>query len=543
MANPSLQIGNDNWAIKEDDLLGYSKAGTRFVPEPITMTRASAGTRVNPEGLVETVELLGGELVDCGGFECATPLTYWTEAGLASIGGGVASFVNNGTNANSYIQQNILQSNKLYKITFDVTRYVVGGLQFVLGGTTYTIDISAGVNTYTTYLLSGSADTIFRLKRNGGIGNFNFDVDNVSAKESTKNNLARVDYDGTASSLLAEPERTNLVTYSESYGSGTYFSATNGSVIDNTTSTSPSGENNATQITSTGAGKLQSAGRSLTQNTDYVLSFYAKNVDATEVKSRVLASGGSGGSNLTSVSYISELSTTEWTRITHIFNTGTNTTFYVFLSNALNSGGTIQLWGAQLEEATYATSYIPTDGTTVTRVQDQYEKTGISDLINSEEGVLFIEMAALSNDGTARRISINDGSFNNIVEIGYTSAANEIKNRVKSGGGTEANMNYTATDILDDLKIALKWKVNDFAVWVNGVEVLTDTSGAAPIGLSAISFDRGDGTQNYFGKVKQLQIYKTALSDDELTILTGTSGVHFYPSYAAMASVLTYKIE
>ena len=68
MANPSLQIGNDNWAIKEDDLLGYSKAGTRFVPEPITMTRASAGTRVNSEGLVETVELLGSELVDNGSF-------------------------------------------------------------------------------------------------------------------------------------------------------------------------------------------------------------------------------------------------------------------------------------------------------------------------------------------------------------------------------------------------------------------------------------------------------------------------------------------
>ena len=61
MANPSLQIGNSNWAIKEDNLLGYSTAGTRFVPQPITMTRASAGTRVNSSGLVETVELLGSE--------------------------------------------------------------------------------------------------------------------------------------------------------------------------------------------------------------------------------------------------------------------------------------------------------------------------------------------------------------------------------------------------------------------------------------------------------------------------------------------------
>ena len=73
MANPSLQIGNSNWAIKEDNLLGYSTAGTRFVPQPITMTRASAGTRVNSSGLVETVELLGSEEVTCGNFQCAVP--------------------------------------------------------------------------------------------------------------------------------------------------------------------------------------------------------------------------------------------------------------------------------------------------------------------------------------------------------------------------------------------------------------------------------------------------------------------------------------
>ena len=71
MANPSLQIGNSNWAIKEDNLLGYSTAGTRFVPQPITMTRASAGTRVNSSGLVETVELLGSELVVNGDFSSA----------------------------------------------------------------------------------------------------------------------------------------------------------------------------------------------------------------------------------------------------------------------------------------------------------------------------------------------------------------------------------------------------------------------------------------------------------------------------------------
>ena len=93
MANPSLQIGNDNWAIKEDNLLGYSTAGTRFVPQPITMTRATLGTRVNPSGLIEDVELLGSELVSCGSFDCADPDAVWitTPTGV-TFSGGFANF-------------------------------------------------------------------------------------------------------------------------------------------------------------------------------------------------------------------------------------------------------------------------------------------------------------------------------------------------------------------------------------------------------------------------------------------------------------------
>ena len=53
------------------------------------------------------------------------------------------------------------------------------------------------------------------------------------------------------------------------------------------------------------------------------------------------------------------------------------------------------MWGAQVEEGSYATSYIPTSGSTVTRNQDIFTRDGIGSLINSTEGVLFVEMAAL----------------------------------------------------------------------------------------------------------------------------------------------------
>ena len=66
----------------------------------------------------------------------------------------------------------------------------------------------------------------------------------------------------------------------------------------------------------------------------------------------------------------------------------------------MDSTNYVIIWGYQLEAGSYPTSYIKTSGGTVTRVQETYEKTGISDLINSEEGVLFVEMAALSDDGS-----------------------------------------------------------------------------------------------------------------------------------------------
>jgi len=182
------------------------------------------------------------------------------------------------------------------------------------------------------------------------------------------------------------------------------------------------------------------------------------------------------------------------------------------------SGG-IYVWGLQAELGSYATSYIPTNGSTQTRSGETCNGAGTSSILPSE-GILYVEVAALANDTTARRLSISDGTTNNGVEIGFTNVTNEIKNRIKSGGSTTANLNYTATNVLNYNKIAFKFKVNDFAVFANGQEVLTDTSGAVPTGLSELAFDRGDGTQNFYGKIRDIRVYNTKeMTDSEVDIL------------------------
>ena len=71
-------------------------------------------------------------------------------------------------------------------------------------------------------------------------------------------------------------------------------------------------------------------------------------------------------------------------------------------------------------------------------------------------------------------------------------------------------------------KYALKWGLNNYALWVNGVEVITDTSAISfPLStLNKLNFASGTNSKIFYGKTKTLAVYKEALTDAELQSLT-----------------------
>ena len=502
MANPSLQIGNENWAIKEDNLLGYSTAGTRFVPQPITMTRASAGTRVNSSGLVETVELLGSELVTNGDF--ASDLTGWTGYGTTSATGGVATI---GASANSGIYQDVLTNGLTYSVTINVTSYDgVGNAQVANnnGNVIYTIT-TTGIQTFTFTHSIASGNLLIR-----GLSNALFSLSSVSVKESTKNNLARVDYDGSVSSLLVEPERTNLFPYSEDF---TSWTTTGSATVTPNTTISPDGTQNADTLDLLAGDYFY---KPITSGAGtFTISCYVKVASGT-LDFKMQSFNGTDGADASSVF----TANTNWQRFEFTTTVTVDSNFYPVQVSGL-VGGDFLIWGSQLEEGSYATSYIPTDGGTVTRVADQYSKTGISNLINSEEGVLFLEIAALSDDLTGRAISLSDGTVNNGVQIYYFGTSNRIRCRVYSGGVLQNTINVIGYTITDSHKIALKWGGSFMSVFVDGAiygTALAITS--SPTALDRLKFDIGQGSSIFFGKAKHLQVYKTALTPTELIALT-----------------------
>ena len=498
MANPSLQIGDSNWAIKEDNLLGYSKAGTRFVPQPITMTRASAGTRVNSAGLVETVELLGSELVTNGDFATDSD---WSVGSGGVITNGELVFASQNTSGT--FQTISHQVGKTYKVSVEIKSVSNGSVRLDLAGggaTTQDFD-TVGVHTgYVTPIQGGS----FFIKTTA----FQGSIDNISVKESTKNNLARVDYTDGTSSLLAEPQRTNLIPYSEDFSNGIWQKQTGVTPTYNTTETlSPDGTYNATKFIGNGSSGVLRAGISIT-------GVVARSVYLKSVTGTVNVVLKDPNQTVTSKSLTI---TTEWQRF-DLTEDNTIALQGIWIDDIPVSG--IYMWGAQLEEGSYATSYIPTDGSTVTRIQDQYEKTGISDLINSEEGVLFAEMAALSDDGTLRQLSLSGGSANTVRLI-LSSSANSVRLFIQVGGGTAIDFFYTLSDTTNFFKAAIRYANNNFSLWVNGVKVKEQLSGTifSANTLTSLGFDDGS-SPSFYGKVKQLQVYKTALTDSELATLT-----------------------
>ena len=86
------------------------------------------------------------------------------------------------------------------------------------------------------------------------------------------------------------------------------------------------------------------------------------------------------------------------------------------------------------------------------------------------------------------------------------------------------------------LVYTLKYKVNDFALWVNGFEVATDNSGTTPSGLNKLEFT-DSFSNNFYGNAKQLQYFDTALNDNELEQISS------WVSFQDMAEGQLYTIE
>ena len=192
-------------------------------------------------------------------------------------------------------------------------------------------------------------------------------------------------------------------------------------------------------------------------------------------------------------------------------------------SGTLTSTVSGSVTNAQIENLGYSTSYMPSLSTQGVRATETANGAGSADLINSTEGVLYAEIAALADDLTNRQMTLSDGSDNNRIVLKYDNQSNVIQAFNRVGGVETAFLSASVTDIKLFSKCALKYKVNDYALWIDGIEVATDTSSTTFSSSTLNDFKFGDsgGSSNFYGKCKALAVFNEALSDAELNNLTG----------------------
>ena len=484
---------------------------------------------------VKPAPSLGSELITNGDFTNGS--TGWTLGSGWSIGAGVA---NASGSVNANISQNIfLTIGSKYEVTYTVLNASTGARVGLAPNGSTVQNIRTENGTYTEIYEAVNASFYIRNLWNNGVG---LSITNVSVKQAidgdfdfTRNssatrvnsqglieditsNLPRIDYTGGEGHWLFEPQSTNLITYSEDF-SNSFYVKDSGVSVGTTNNLSPSINANATKIDVTNNGRIYA---NIATNTYYTTVF---------IKSGTFSHFKFAGSNIDLIAETNSNGTIQsvgngWYRVGKSYTGNRPFQIQAYPDGTYSThttSGNYFIWGAQSEVQSFATSYIPTSGSTVTRLQDAAFGSGSSDLINSTEGVLYFEGERLSLLGSKRTICISDGSLNNYLYIQLQGVSNTIRIFYKTiETGQVLLLNHNLSNELEFRKYAFRWSNNNFSLWINGIKEIEQLNGntATSSVLNEINFSLGGGADKFFGKTKCLAVFKEALTDAELECLT-----------------------
>jgi hypothetical protein len=286
----------------------------------------------------------------------------------------------------------------------------------------------------------------------------------------------RLDYDPVtlaAKGLLVEEQRTNLILYSQEFDNAAWTSLGGALTITANTAESPDGSVTADTVTLSSSFKVQQI--TVTSGAVYTFSVWMKSATTSNYSIQLTEANGSGAVVVTV--------TPTWQRFSLTFTKNAGTLAYPGLdqrSGGTSTSGSIYIWGAQLEAGAFATSYIPTAASTVTRSVD-VASVGLSQFPHSTtEGTFVASVSALNAAAPSTAVNLGDttaGTERNQLRLNLNKA-----DAVALIGGNIAGLASSANTTSSNTvaKMAYAYKAGDMAVVLNAGTVATSSLSAVP---------------------------------------------------------------
>ena len=359
----------------------------------------------------------------------------------------------------------------------------------------------------------------------------------------------RFDYDPVTlapKGLLIEEQRTNLVTYSEQFDNAAWNDFRSSSLQSNA-AVAPDGTLTADKLVEAAATAAHFVQRvttiTIVNSTTYTATLYAKAAGRNYLQFSADAASGflgaittidlSTGTVVLAGTGVTASATSVgngWYRCSFtVTSTGTSSRPGIGISSdATVSSGSfksyagdgfsgIYIWGAQLEAGAFATSYIPTVASQVTRAADSASMIGnnFARWYNQTEGTFAAKGNKAAIGAVTNILGVSDGTTNNRMRL-YQESNNTVTFNTSVLNSTTTSNGSTA------YSAAAAYSSNGVAVTCNAGTVAVSAAGAVPVGISSMDIGRNSpaSTVTLNGTLSRIAYYNRRLSNTELQSIT-----------------------
>ena len=356
-----------------------------------------------------------------------------------------------------------------------------------------------------------------------------------------------------AKGLLIEEQRTNLLTYSEQFDNPAWFAGAAGAaVVTANTATDPTGNASADTLDdNSGVAVLgRQNGAPITSGTNsYTATVFIKTNTSPCASMRITLSGGTpvvaelvmdtinGAAQWRTATTGASFSVTPfgngWFRFsaTVTDNNSGNNVFVVELRPAFAATytptisaaatGSIYVWGAQFEAGSFATSYIPTVASQVTRSADVATVTGtnFSSWYNQNAGTMVCEFApeGLTTGGAVSNVWVVNASATpstNFTQLREGTVISGADAEMFAGGASQVDTSSFALAANVAAKSAFAWATNSGMLAANGALIGAEDTSVTPPTVNQLVLTGGNKW------LRQIAFYNSRLPNAQLRALT-----------------------